>query len=87
MSYGLEGDGEKDLEWLGETRVGCCLGYAEAGVVGDLKFGVDRLASVAGEGRTEEKTELEATGDTVDVGGSKKVLMDSSWGDEVEEDR
>lgn len=55
--------------------------------MGDLKFGVDRLASVAGEGRTEEKTELEATGDTVDVGGSKKVLMDSSWGDEVEEDR
>jgi hypothetical protein len=79
-------EGEKGLEWLGETRVGGCLGYAEAGVVGDLKVGDDRVASEAGDGRTEEKTELEATDDTVDMGRSEKVLMNNSEG-EAEQDR
>jgi len=57
------------------------LGWAEAGVVGDLKVGVARAFSVAGEWATDENTDEEATDGTVDAPWSKKVLIGRTSGD------
>jgi len=54
-----------------------CLEHAEAGVVGDLKVGVTRAGSLAGEWVAFEITELEVIEWTGGTLWSKKVLIDN----------
>lgn len=60
-----------------------CLGRADAGVVGDLKVGVEMDAS-AGEWAVEEKMEAGSAGDGSISRAWREVLMDKVSGDSVE---
>lgn len=83
------GDDENERELVGDATVFWFLAYAEAGVVGDLKIGVDRLASAAGEERPAQgKSELAfAEFREAVVGGSNAVLTHNSSGQEEIEAR
>lgn len=82
------GDDKNERELVGDATVFWFFGYAEAGVVGDLKIGVDRLAFAAGEeGPAEEKSEQGFAEFREIVGGSNPVLTHNTSGQEEREAR